>query len=135
QMKPNKLNRRRGGFTLVEIMIVVAIIALLVSIAVPGFVRARKRTQASRVLNDLRHLDGAIDQYALETNKPGDWIASFTDLRVYLKDGGALYTTGNDILGNQYGPSFTVESPPKVPPNTWAALSDVAGTDFWSPYL
>ena len=60
---------------------------------------------------------------------------SFTDLRVYLKDGGTLYNTGNDIFGNQYGPSFTVDSPPKVPPNTWAALSDVASTDFWSPYL
>ena len=134
-MKPNKLKRRPRGFTLVEIMIVVAIIALLASIAVPGFLRARKRAQASRVLNDLRHLDGAIDQYALETNKPGDFLATFTDLRVYLKDGGALYNTGNDIFGNQYGPAFTVDSPPKVPPNTWAALSDVASTDFWSPYL
>ena len=134
-MKPNKLNRRSGGFTLVELMIVVAIIALLASIAVPGFLRARKRSQASRVLNDLRHLDGAIDQYALETNKPGGYIMAFTDLRVYLKDGGTLYNTGNDILGNQYGPSFTVDSPPKVPPNTFAALSDVASTDFWSPYL
>ena len=50
----NKLNKKRGGFTLVEIMIVVAIIALLAAIAVPGFLRARKRSQASRVVNDLR---------------------------------------------------------------------------------
>ena len=49
----NKINKRRGGFTLVEIMIVVAIIALLAAIAVPGFLRARKRSQASRILNDL----------------------------------------------------------------------------------
>ena len=123
------------GFTLVELMIVVAIIALLASIAVPGFLRARKRTQASRVLNDLRHLDGAIDQYALETDKPGGYIATFSDLRAYLKNGGMLYNTGNDIFGDQYGPSFTVDSPPKVPPNTFLALSDVATTDFWSPYL
>lgn len=134
-MKPNKPNRQPGGFTLVEIMIVVAIVALLASIAVPGFLRARKRSQATRVINDLRHLDAAVDQYALETNKPGGYVATFSDLRVYLKDGGALYNTGNDILGNQFGPSFTVDFPPKIPPNTLAALSDVASTDFWSPYL
>ena len=65
----NKLNNRRGGFTLVEIMIVVAIIALLAAIAVPGFLRARKRSQASRIINDLRLIDSAVDQYAIETNK------------------------------------------------------------------
>ena len=134
-MKPNKLSRRRGAFTLVEIMIVVAIIALLASIAVPGFLRARKRAQASRIVNDLRHLAAAIDQYALETSKPGGYIATFNDLRVYLKEGGMLYNTGQDIFGDQYGPSFTVDFPPKVPPNTWNALSDVASADFWSPYL
>ena len=63
------LNKRRGGFTLVEIMIVVAIIALLAAIAVPNFLRARKRSQATRMLEDLRVIDSAIDQYAIETNK------------------------------------------------------------------
>ncbi len=65
----NQINKRRGGFTLVEIMIVVAIIALLAAIAVPGFLRARKRSQASRILNDLRLIDAAVDQYAIENNK------------------------------------------------------------------
>ncbi len=64
-----KLNKNRGGFTLVEIMIVVAIIALLAAIAVPNFLRARKRSQATRILEDLRLLDSANDQYAIETNK------------------------------------------------------------------
>ena len=64
-----KLNRNRGGFTLVEIMIVVAIIALLAAIAVPNFLRARKRSQATRILEDLRMIDGAMDQYAIESNK------------------------------------------------------------------
>ena len=63
-----KLNKNRGGFTLVEIMIVVAIIALLAAIAVPNFLRARKRSQATRILEDLRQIDSAIDQYAIEEN-------------------------------------------------------------------
>ena len=61
-----KLQSRRGGFTLVEIMIVVAIIALLAAIAVPNFLRARKRSQATRILEDLRDLDHALDQYAID---------------------------------------------------------------------
>ena len=66
-MNTPPLNQK--GFTLVEIMIVVAIIALLAAIAVPGFMRARKRSQASRILNDLRIIDSALDQYAIENNK------------------------------------------------------------------
>ena len=66
-----RFSKSRQGFTLVEIMIVVAIIALLASIAVPGFLRARKRSQASRIINDLRLIDGAVDMYAIENNKAG----------------------------------------------------------------
>ena len=65
------IRKNRGGFTLVEIMIVVAIIALLAAIAVPGFLRARKRSQATAILNDARIIDGALDQYAIENNKVG----------------------------------------------------------------
>lgn len=127
-------NRRKSGFTLVEIMIVVAIIALLASIAVPGFLRARKRSQATRVINDLRLLDSSIDQYAIENNKTTGSVANFTDLKVYLKKGGTLYNTGNDVLGNAYGPTFTVDNLPKVPAATRIALSDVVDTTYWSPY-
>ena len=75
----SKLNNRRGGFTLVEIMIVVAIIALLAAIAVPGFLRARKRSQATRVLNDLRMIDAAVDQYAIETNRATGGTVAIAD--------------------------------------------------------
>src|SRR5688572_14906233 len=57
------------GFTLVEIMIVVAIIALLAAIFSHNILRARKRAHAAKVLDDLRALDGALDQWALENNK------------------------------------------------------------------
>jgi prepilin-type N-terminal cleavage/methylation domain-containing protein len=121
------------GFTLVEIMIVVAIIALLASIAVPNFLRARKRSQATRVLEDLRLLDSASDQYAIETNKISGMHPSIGDLKNYLKTGTQLYNSGNDLFGNSYGP-FTVDSIPKVNTSTFNALSDVADASFWSPY-
>src|SRR5438034_11436295 len=103
-----KLQTKRAGFTLVEIMIVVAIIALLAAIAVPGFLRARKRSQATRILNDLRMIDSAVDQYAIETNRASGASVVFSDWRSYLKQGTVLYNTGNDILGNSYG-SQTVD--------------------------
>jgi prepilin-type N-terminal cleavage/methylation domain-containing protein len=129
----NKPKQRRAGFTLVEIMIVVAIIALLAAIAVPGFLRARKRSQASRVVNDLRLIDAAVDQYAIENNKTTNSVVNTADWVVYLKKGSSLYNTASDLFGNTYG-SQTVDSLPKVPNKTWLTLSDVAGTDFFSPY-
>ena len=128
-----KINNRRGGFTLVEIMIVVAIIALLAAIAVPGFLRARKRSQATRILNDLRMIDAAVDQYAIETNRASGFGVTFTDWKTYLKQGTVLYNTGKDILGNDYG-GQTVDTLPKVPTSSFATLSDVAPSTFWSPY-
>jgi prepilin-type N-terminal cleavage/methylation domain-containing protein len=127
------INRRRGGFTLVEIMIVVAIIALLAAIAVPGFLRARKRSQATRILNDLRMIDSAVDQYAIETNRSTGASVQFTDWKTYLKQGTVLYNTGTDILGNSYG-NQAVDTLPSVPHSSFLALSDVAPTAFWSPY-
>jgi prepilin-type N-terminal cleavage/methylation domain-containing protein len=129
----NKLNKRRGGFTLVEIMIVVAIIALLAAIAVPGFLRARKRSQASRILNDLRMIDAAVDQYAIETNRTTGAAVAITDWTNYLKKGTSLYNSGNSILGSPYG-AQVVDTIPQVPSNDYAALSDVAGVGFWSPF-
>jgi prepilin-type N-terminal cleavage/methylation domain-containing protein len=121
------------AFTLVEIMIVVAIIALLASIAVPGFLRARKRAQASRILNDLRLIDAAIDQYAIETNKMSGATVNTVDWTNYMKKGSSLYNTGANLFGHGYGVQ-NVDSLPKCPASTWTALSDVADTNFWSPY-
>jgi prepilin-type N-terminal cleavage/methylation domain-containing protein len=123
----------RAGFTLVEIMIVVAIIALLAAIAVPGFLRARKRSQASKIINDLRMLDAAMDQYAIETGKKtGDAIAE-DDWKRYVKKDSVLYTTGANLFGHSYGVQ-TVDTLPKVPQATFDALSDVADNSFWSPF-
>src|SRR4051795_9202741 len=98
-----KLNSRRGGFTLVEIMIVVAIIALLAVIAVPNFLRARKRSQASRVLEELRLIDAAKDQYAIEYNRKGGDSVSWSQVQLYLKPTSSLYSSGGkDLFGNSF---------------------------------
>lgn len=128
-----KLNKKHAGFTLVEIMIVVAIIALLAAIAVPGFLRARKRSQASKIINDLRLIDAAVDQYAIETNKSSAAPVNTTDWTNYLKKDTSLYLSGKDILDHDFGPQV-VDVQPKVPPLTYDALSDVTDNSFWSPY-
>ena len=61
-------NQNKSGFTLVEIMIVVAIIGLLAAIAVPSFISARTKSQLNACLNNQRQISGAKDEYALDNN-------------------------------------------------------------------
>ena len=99
-----KLFRKSRAFTLVEIMIVVAIIGILIAIAVPGFVRARSQSRMKSCQENLTKIDGAKEQVALETNlKPGDAVAATTlwpaDGTGYLKNepnepSGFAYTIG-----------------------------------------
>ena len=79
----NKVNRK-AGFTLVEIMIVVAIIGLLAAIAIPNFVRARTTSQMNACINNLRLIDSSKQQWALEKNGQNSSTPAGTDLQPYL---------------------------------------------------
>ena len=79
-----KLNKK--GFTLVEIMIVVAIIGLLASIAVPNFVKARTTAQMNACISNLRQIDGAIQQWALDTKQGDTATVTAADVLPYLKN-------------------------------------------------
>ena len=160
-MKPSGVAGKQG-FTLVEIMIVVAIIAVLAAIALPSFLRARKRSQATVVLNDLRLLSAAVDQYAIDNGKMAGATCAWTDAQNYLKTATRLYNSNcTDIFGNSYGGttlppvgeaaptiseapaqtpatdaagSFMVDGAVEFSGATFTALSDVAPADFWSPF-
>jgi type II secretory pathway pseudopilin PulG len=107
----------------------------LAAIAVPNFLRARKRSQATRVLEDLRLIDAAVDQYAIEANLVGGAVVPWVKVQAYLKVGSKLYNSNHtDLLGGDYGANQTVDVLPGVAAATFTALSDVAPADFWSPF-
>ncbi|HOC57562.1 MAG TPA: prepilin-type N-terminal cleavage/methylation domain-containing protein [Verrucomicrobiota bacterium] len=90
-----------GGFTLVEIMIVVAIIGLLASIAIPNFVKARTTAQMNACISNLRVIDGAIQQWALDTKQGETAQVTPTDVLSYLKNA-VVCPSGGKTFADSY---------------------------------
>jgi prepilin-type N-terminal cleavage/methylation domain-containing protein len=102
-----------GGFTLVEIMIVVAIIGLLSSIAIPNFVKARNTSQANACINNLRQIDSCIQQWALEKGKKDTDSVDITQISGYIRTGKLPICPvgGNYIFGATVGATPSVWCP------------------------
>ncbi len=108
-MKSN--NIKKAGFTLVEIMIVVAIIGLLAAIAIPNFVRARTTAQTNACINNLRQIDGAKQQWALENKANSTAAPVGTDIQPYMGRGsaGGLPSCPADST-SQFASSYTINN-------------------------
>jgi prepilin-type N-terminal cleavage/methylation domain-containing protein len=120
-----KIRTNKSAFTLVEIMIVVAIIGLLAALAIPGFVKARKQSQGRRIINDARQMDAAIDQWALEKgHKDGDTVVT-SEAATYLK----AAWKDNDLLNNAYTLNTVGTNQIKISDSTKSALDGV-GIDW-----
>jgi type IV pilus assembly protein PilA len=101
----NKVIRSNKGFTLVEIMIVVAIIGLLAALAIPAFQKVRASSQDKAVLNNMRQIGAAADQYFMEFGTNTVDLASLVGSSCYVK---ALYTVANETYPLVYRPGITI---------------------------
>ncbi len=96
------MNNKRLAFTLVEIMIVVAIIGILCALAVPSFLKTRETTFSNMCLNNLRHLNAAKDMFSINAKKQAGFQPVWNDLQPYLKGHPACPSLGTyeiDIVG------------------------------------
>jgi prepilin-type N-terminal cleavage/methylation domain-containing protein len=117
-MKKN--NHRPGGFTLIEIMIVVGIIGLLVAIALPNFIKSRATSQQNACINNLRQISSAIEQWAMETGQaagaPPPSIA--TDLTPYVQ-----LNSNHSVPNCPAGGTYTINNVSAVPQMTCSLSS------------
>ena len=110
---------KNSGFTLVEIMIVVAIIGLLAAIAIPNFVKARTTAQMTGCINNLRQIDGAIQTWALEKNMGPDSAVTLDSIKGYIK----LDSSGNIPQCPAKG-TYSVSTVNAAPTCSYSTLAD-----------
>lgn len=92
------------------------------------------RQQAVITLEDIRQVDSAIDQWAIENNKRGGTTLGWAEVQLYLKKGTRLQRTGASVFGDVYGPRFIVDNVPVIPAATWKAFDGVVPWNFFKPF-
>lgn len=114
------------AFTLVEVMIVVAIIGLLAAIAIPNFVKAREQAQLNSIFNNLRIIEGAKDQWALENKKgTGELVPDIVTISDYLKGGTVKPVVGEVYVPNAVGTASAAVLPANVKLGTYGGGSSI----------
>ena len=113
------------GFTLIEIMIVTTIIALMATLAIPSFIRSRTTAQTDTCIANLRHLDSAKQQWALEQGKSSTSVPNLADFAPYIGHG---TTNKLPICPNDATQSFTTSyqiNDVQTPPECLAASNHI----------
>ena len=113
----------RQAFTLVEIMIIVALIGMLAALATPTFIKARKQSQGKRIVNDARIIDAAINAWAMETGRADGNTVDLDAVAQYTKSG---VISASDVLGNSWVIGNVGANQIQISPTTKAALAGVA---------
>ena len=117
------------AFTLVEIMIVVAIIGLLAALAIPSFIKNRKQSQGRRIMNDARQIDAAINAWAMEVNASDGSAVNLAAAALYTESG---FINTTDVIGNVYSVGPVGTSQLAIATATKSSLDGV-GID-WGSY-